>query len=204
MKEFVQLFRDVFDPERDWSKFVRKFIGVALTAGLTLTAYGIYHRNYYLPELGEESITTVLRGDPTKRENIKTLLYGIKTSSRDIKSVWLYSWPDARSVVPVMRVGIAEPPLPEGTFLLSDAETLGGYLFGHCGRLPRPFLNYTCPINGMEDSWGILIITYEPGTEGNDHSHVESVTGSIAHRIGLMLYTNPQHSSELSIFKTSK
>ncbi len=52
-------------------------------------------------------------------------------------------------------------------------------------------MNYACPINGQEDSWGILVVTYQEGREPGVPCHRK--IAAAAHRIGLLLYSNVIH-----------
>lgn len=196
MKEFTQLFRYVLAPESDWGKFSRKIISILVSATVGAFGFGMYLQ-YQNPRLGEQPVSVVLSEDKEKSEVIRRSLEALMRADSDIESVWLYSWPDARQIVPVMYVGDSINPLPTGVFSPHDAPLLGIFLFGDCGGLDRNFTNISCPINGNEDSWGVLVINYGEGYEDEIPSYVSSLAEGTGHRIGLLLYSNAQHISEV-------
>ncbi len=102
MKEFIKLFRNVLAPESDWATFIRKIISIIVTAGVTATGFGIYYNVYKAPQLGERPVSVLLEESETKEEYIRRILETIKQADPSIRSVWLYSWPDALQIVPVM------------------------------------------------------------------------------------------------------
>ena len=194
MEEFLKLFRYVLSPESDWSKFFRKSIGIIMSATL-----GAFIWNGYIDHTsrghGERAVTEVLSESDAKENQVRDVLEEIKRSDPAIESVWLYSWPDALQLVPVMYVGNSINPMPHGSFIWQDSDALGVYLFGDCAQLARPVVNYTCPINGMEDSWGVLVVVYRNGTEVS--SSQQGMVAAAARRISLIIYSNNQHVTEL-------
>lgn len=197
MEELLKLFRYAFAPESDWGKFSRKLIGIIVSASLGAFVFGIYYNRYQIPRLGERPVNVVIQSDTAKEARVRRIINALLSSDRHIESVRIYSWPDARQLVSVMNVGNPENPLPGGSFVIDDAHLLGLFLFGECGELERGFDNYTCPINGLEDSWGILVVDYGDGSNAEDHRLTNSRAAAAAHRIGLILYSNSNHLGEL-------
>ena len=120
MKEFLKLFRDVCAPESDWATFVRKIIGIIVTASVGAAGFGIYYQLYRVPQLGERPVSVLLSESEEKEEHIRDTLESIKQSNSNIRSVWLYSWPDALQIMPVMYVGDSVNPLPGGSLQRGD------------------------------------------------------------------------------------
>jgi hypothetical protein len=92
-----------------------------------------------------------------------------------------------------MYVGDSSNPLPSLVFSSRDAEHLGYFLFGECRTLDREFENLTCPINGFEDSWGIIVVT---ANEVLDPFTANEIEG-LARRVGLSVYSNNFHGSNI-------
>ena len=200
MKEFIKLFRNVLAPESDWATFIRKIISILVTAGVTATGFSIYYQVYRAPQLGEQPVSTLLAENGDKEDYIRGILETIKQSDSSIRSVWLYSWPDALQIVPVMYVGDSLNPLPGGALVRGDESAIGYWLFGDCVELDRNFVNYACPINGQEDSWGLIVISYEEGRAPTMACHRK--IAAAAHRIGLLLYSNVIHIDTITDNKT--
>ena len=161
VQSLVELLKSVFKPESDWQHFARKIIGILLSAGLGTLLWTLYldlHVN-----MGEFSVAEVLSSDSIKRERVKDLLNDLENNNNRILSVWLYSWPDARNIVPVMYAGDSVDPLPLGVFRNTDQYPVGSYVLEQCTPLERRFPNHTCPISGFQDAWGVIVVRYENG-----------------------------------------
>ena len=195
MKEFIQLFRNVLAPEKNWGTFARKVLGVTLC--VSIGAYGWKLYNSTTQPLSEQPVSVVLAGSSVREREVRELLESIKRADNRIVSIWLYSWPDARQILPVMYVGDSLNPLPHGSFIPADAEALGTFLFGRCYQLNRSFSNVTCPINGFEDSWGVIVVHYSEGTSQEHINYQLQHIDAAAQRIGLMLYSNMGHLNTL-------
>ena len=196
MKEIFDLFRNVLAPESSWGTFTRKVLGVLLC--LSVGAYGWNLYNRTKPKQGgERPVSVVISTSNSREKAVRDLLNAILRSDPNIKSIWVYSWPDARQLIPVMTIGDNTDPLPGGSFVRGDEEALGSFLFGECYSLRRQTVNTTCPISGFEDSWGIIYVRYADGTS---QEHVTSRLGIIeaaSRRVGLILYSNASHLGNL-------
>ena len=203
MKEFASLFRYVIAPERDWASFVRKLVSVLLCASLGALAFGMYSDHTKPKQLGELPVLTILEKERDKKEVIRRLMESILRSDENIKSVWLYSWPDALQLLPVMHVGDSIDPLPSGSLQRGDEYAIGAFLFGDCVEINRNFNNFSCPINGFQDSWGVLVVNYDEDpcdemADGKGHHHLhgtpqdltrgERTIHGVAQRIRNVLY----------------
>ena len=116
---------------------------------------------------------------------IRDSLNSIPTKNRDITSVWLYDWPDARNIVPISnfpRTSI--DPVPTGYWMQGDEQVIGNFVLAQCTQLDRAFINVACPIMGKEDAWGVLVVTYEQGP-------VDKIANVTAKKISETLYLLP-------------
>ena len=186
MKEFLQLFRYVLAPESDWAHFARKLINLIISLSLGALAFGMYSRYTSPKQLGERPVLTVIDSSRDKKEVVRTLLESIMRSDPSIKSVWLYSWPDSLQLLPVMYVGDSFNPLPSGTLQRGDEYAIGAFLFGDCIEITRNFNNFSCPINGFQGSWGVIVVNY--GDDGPKNPRSEQFIYGVAQRIRTLLY----------------
>lgn len=196
MKDAYDLLRNVFAPESDWSSFLRKAVGVCLAATLGVVGWMYIFLPYHTKneDPAEEPVSVVIEQYPIKEKAVRRILQLILQLSPHIRSVWLYSWPDARHLTPVMNVGDMESPIPGSAFLPGDEPAMGTFLFGRCAELPRPDRNHTCPVTGQENSWGVVTIRYDDGKGGEIPSEIKRLISSLVYRIGLILYSNQEHS----------
>lgn len=192
MGEFIKLFRNVLSPESDWATFVRKLIGLSI-AGATAVIGLHYYTQYTLRDVGEPTVEVALDRSPNKQKQVRRLIETILNLHPHVESVWVYSWPDALNLVPIMYVGDSKNPLPSSVFSTRDAGDLGYFLFGTCRELNRGFENLTCPINGFEDSWGVLVVVLDAPIDTNTMSEIEG----LSRRVGLTIYTNRSHESNI-------
>ena len=188
MKEMFRLFRNVLSPESDWPTFFRKMIGLTVAGATAVIGLNVYTQ-ITLSETGEQAVEQILDRSAEKQKQVRKLMEMILRLDKNISSVWVYSWPDALSLIPIMYVGDSQNPLPAGVFDDRDHGALGPFLFGECYSLNRAYSNHTCPINGFEDAWGVIVIVMDDGVSPSTISEIEG----LANRIGLTLYTNSTH-----------
>ncbi len=167
MKEAFETVKGVLSPEDNWSKFAMKITGLVAVAGIGLFGYNLYKTSGCVIEEEEDyevGIEEVFLEEEEKKEEVLTILDRLTRQNRDIDSVWLYDWPDARNIVPI--VGIprnSEDPLPTGYWLKGDEQVIGNFVLSQCTKLDRTYVNVACPIMGATDAWGVLIVTYRDG-----------------------------------------
>ena len=192
MKEILNLFRDVSSPESDWGSFFRKIIGVAVASAVVSVGVNVYTQ-FTLRDKGEKPAEVVLDQSKGKRQSVRRIIETILGLDPNIKSVWVYGWPDALNLTPIMFVGDRTNPIPASVFDSRDRPALGYFLFDECAELDRPFYNLTCPINGFQDSWGVIVVSFEVEPSDSLISQIEGLTN----RVGLILYTNNHHSNQI-------
>ena len=167
MKEAFETVKGVLSPEDNWSKFAMKIIGLAAVAGIGLFGFILYKTAGCVVAEEEEyevGIEEVFEEDPEKEEAVNAVLDKLTRQNRDIDTVWLYDWPDARNIVPVASIPRnSDDPLPTGYWMRGDEQVIGSFVLGRCTKLDRDFVNVACPIMGAEDAWGVLVVTYRDG-----------------------------------------
>ena len=168
MKEAFDTVKGVLSPEENWSKFAMKITGLAVVAGIGLFGYNTYKTSGCVveDEEYEVSITEVYEDEPEKELEVNSILDDLTRKNRDIESVWLYDWPDARNVVPISNYPRnSSDPLPTGYWMRGDEQVIGNFVLAQCTVLDREFPNVTCPIMGASDAWGVLVVRYREGTK---------------------------------------
>ena len=167
MKEAFDTVKGILSPEDNWSKFAMKITGLAVVAGIGLFGFNTYRSAGCVvaeEEDYEEAIEVVFEEDPTKEEEVLAVLDKLTRQNRDIDTVWLYDWTDARNIVPITGIPRnSEDPLPTGYWMRGDEQVIGSFVLGRCTKLDRSFVNVACPIMGASDAWGVLVVTYREG-----------------------------------------
>ena len=165
MKAVIDTVKSIISPEQNWSKFLMKIIGVGVVAGIGFAGYQVYTGSEE-EEGPDDSIEVIFDEDPEKKIEVENILNDLTRSNRDISSVWLYDWPDARNIVPVFNSPrTAKDTLPSGYLMPGDERVIGNFVLGSCTRLDRKFPNAACPIMGKEDAWGVLVVEYTKAPE---------------------------------------
>ena len=165
MKAVIDTVKNIISPEQNWSKFLMKIIGVGVVAGIGFAGYQVYIGSEE-DEGPDDSIEVIFDEDEDKKREVEDILNELTRSNRDISSVWLYDWPDARNIVPVFNSpSNARDPLPSGYWMPGDERVIGNFVLGSCTRLDREFPNAACPIMGKEDAWGVLVVEYTKAPE---------------------------------------
>ena len=196
LQALAELLRAIVKPESDWGKFSRKIIGLLVSASIGATIWNVYFNYQLNRNAAEVSVGEVIERDPNKETVIRELLERIKGSNREIESVWLYSWPDARNLIPIMYVGDSLNPLPLGAFREGDEYPVGAFVLGSCTEIQRRVNNYSCPINGFEDAWGVLVVRYADGYKPTEWDRRDIL--ATARRMGIILYSNDTHNGILN------
>lgn len=194
MKELLKLAKALLSVEEGWGKWARKMIGFLLIAVISIQAWEKY-QEYSLDNLRETPISALLEENREKKAEIKAWLIEMLQRYPELKGIWIYSWNDARSLIPVMNVGTGENPVPLGSFGPSDGPQIGAYVLGYCLPLNIPQPNETCPINGAEDSWGIIVFQLEDGPisihlDDDMKAVAQNISHLLYHRTGSDIYQN--------------
>ncbi|WNL51076.1 hypothetical protein SCREM2_gp157 [Synechococcus phage S-CREM2] len=194
LQALADLLKAIVKPESNWGQFSRKMLGLLISAAVSGVIWNVYF-NYQRTHTGEQAVGEVIEQNPNKKKIIRELLERIKSSNREIESVWLYSWPDSRNLIPVMYVGDSLSPVPLGSFREGDEHAVGTFVLDGCAQINRRVLNYSCSVTGFQNAWGVVVVTYPDGyvvTE-NDISDIKAT----ARRMGVVLYSNDLHNGSI-------
>lgn len=168
MNKIIEIVKGIISPEQSWSAFAMKIIGLVVVAIIAYIAFQQY-TNLNADENNQNiPIIEVFEGQPEKKTEVEELVNKLLRSDRDIQSVWLYDWVDARNVVPLMMLPRnSEDLLPTGYFMEGDEYVIGHFVLSQCTSLDRQISNIACPIMSSEDAWGVLVVTYQEGVTAN-------------------------------------
>ena len=54
-------------------------------------------------------------------------------------------------------------PIPLGSFREGDELPVGTFVLNGCASIDRRVLNFSCSVNGFQDAWGVVVVTYPEG-----------------------------------------
>lgn len=184
LDKLIQLVEEIIGPETGWDRFLRKSISIMLVAALGAYSWDRY-TEYIAPVVEvETSVEASLTANPSKRKLVQRELDVLLKILPNASSVWLYSWPDARHLRPVMSAGEGPDPMPLGYLRHGDEDTIGHFVLGKCTQLPRNFVNVSCPVIGIQDAWGVLIVVYNEEPPSRPEA-VEITAEKISHIVYL-------------------
>lgn len=194
LQALADLLKAIVKPESNWGQFSRKMLGLLISAAVSGVIWNVYF-NYQRTHKGEQAVGEVIEQNPNKKKIIRELLERIKSSNREIESVWLYSWPDARNLSPVMYVGDSLNPVPLGSFREGDEHAVGTFVLDGCAQIDRRVQNYSCSVTGFQNAWGVVVVTYPEGyvITDNDINDIKAT----ARRMGVVLYSNDLHNGSI-------
>jgi len=168
MNNIIEAIKSIISPEQNWSAFAMKITGLVVVAVIAYVGFQQY-TNLTIEEDNQNiPIIEVFEKQPEKQTEVEDLLGKLLRSDRDINSVWLYDWVDARNVVPLMMFPRnSDDLLPTGYFMEGDEYVIGHFVLSQCTSLDRDAPNIACPIMSTDDAWGVLVVTYQDGVEPN-------------------------------------
>ena len=185
MKAAIETVKNIISPEQNWSKFLMKIVGLSAISAIGLIGFKAYNESKIADDGKDKAISVLFEEKPKKKLEVEALLNSIPTKNRDINSIWLYDWPDARNIVPISNFPrTSVDPIPTGYWLKGDEQVIGNFVLAQCTKLDRTFINVACPIMGKEDAWGVLVVTYEQGP-------VDKIANISAKKISEILYLLP-------------
>ena len=166
MDKIFTIIKSIISPEQNWSAFAMKIIGLVVVAVISFVGFKQYTNLTVEEDNQNIPIVEVFEKQPEKKNEVDDLLNKLLRSDRDINSVWLYDWVDARNVVPlIMLPRNSEDLLPTGYWMEGDEYVIGHFVLNSCTSLDRDVTNYACAIISTEDAWGVLVVTYVDGSE---------------------------------------
>ena len=186
MEEALKLLNTLFSPTNSWGNFVRKSLTTVLVASIGAYAYNRYE---YATRSSWEDLplhTAIEEGNRKEKaqEYVNDMMREYQTS---INSIWVYSWPDARNLLPVIQSGHHANPLPLNYFQMQDATAIGQLALEQCAEVDRPNRSLiACPIIAANDAWGVTIFEIKEGVDRPDYWR--STFGALTHKLSNFIY----------------
>lgn len=186
-KTLADLLKFELGPEKDWQTFLRKVLSTILLAGCL--SFGINEWQSFNDTEGwsDRPLHTRIERPGVKDSVIKYLNIVYEQHSNHLQSIWVYSWPDARTLLPVAHVGNPTDPIPVGYFTVKDAGAVGAMVFEQCATLER-YNNHliVCPIFAENDAWGVVVFVCD-SPEQAPHDW-RNMFRSLAHKLSHIIY----------------
>ena len=172
-------------PGKTWGCFARKTISTILVA--SIGAYGFTQYQKLQRSHWEDLPLHTAIAEGSIAAEVQDYLDKLIQADPSLRSVWLFSWPDARSLIAVAHAGHHVNPLPLGYFIRSDALTIGELALDQCSCLKRPDRKLlACPIIQENDAWGVVVFEHKTGTDRpTGYKHVYSALG---HKLSNIIY----------------
>ena len=187
MDKVLDLIASMVSPGKTWGCFFRKTLSTLLVASIGAYGFNVYQRMERSHWEDLPLHTAISKGDIS--QNVQQYLDGLRKSDPGIRSIWVYSWPDARTLLPVAHTGSHINPLPLGYFIRSDAKVVGQLVFQQCECLKRTGKKLlACPIMAENDAWGVIVFEHELGTERPNGYRL--TYAALAHKLSNIIYHN--------------
>jgi len=185
MDKVLDIIAQMVSPGKTWGCFYRKTLSTLLVAAIGAYGFNVYQR-YERSHWEDLPLHTAIEeGDISDR--VQSYLDKLKQSDPGIKSIWIYSWPDSRSLIPVAHSGHHINPLPLGYFISTDVKTVGELVLESCSCLNRPGKKLlACPIIAENDAWGVVVFEHVVGTERPPN--YKSFYAALANKLSIIIY----------------
>ena len=180
--KILNLIEKLIVPEKTWGGFLRKSISTVLVASLSVCGYNLY-RNHERSHWELLPLHTAIEQRSDIKPNVRLYIDTIVRTNPHVDGVWVYSWPDARNLLPVIHSGSSEDPIPLGYFLVEDYMEVGLMSMEQCTSLQRNSLLYACPIVAENDSWGVVVFVLN-----KDSINLIGEMAALAHKISTIIY----------------
>lgn len=186
MEELAKLLSAIVSPGKDWGTFSRKILSTLLVA--SLGAYGFSQYRAMNESHWESLPLHVAIEKDDRRQQAQTYLDHLMRAHEDkLKGVWVYSWPDARTLMPVIHAGHQRDPMPIGYFQIKDATSVGQLVMERCAEIERLETKLTaCPIMAENDAWGVVI--FEAKDDTNRPRGWQSIYAALTHKLSHIIY----------------
>ena len=185
-KPLVELLKFELSPEKDWQTFIRKVLSTFIFMIVAVFSVDQY-RSFTADGWEDRPLhNRIDRGD-TKSDVIKYLEVVFRRHQSHLSSIWVYSWPDARTLIPVAHVGSPVNPIPLGYFTVNDSGAVGAMVMEQCAILEQTYSNLiACPIFAENDAWGVIVFVCEhPDKAPHDW---RNMFRSLAHKLSHIIY----------------
>jgi len=187
LDKLIDLIASMVSPGKTWGCFARKTLSTILVA--SIGAYGFTQYQSLQRSHWEDLPLHTAIAEGNISAEVQEYLEKLIKKDPSLRSVWLYSWPDARSLIAVAHAGNHVNPLPLGYFLRSDALVIGELVLAECSCLKRPEKKLlACPVITENDAWGVVVFEHEPGEKRPDgYKHVYS---ALTHKLSNIIYNH--------------
>ena len=187
MDKVIDLITTMVSPGKTWGCFFRKTLSTLLVASIGAYGFNAYQR-LERSHWEDLPLHTAVQEEGVS-ESVQEYLEKLIDKDPGLKSVWLYSWPDARSLIPVAHAGSAINPIPLGYFIHTDALTIGELALERCSCLQRIGQKLlACPIIAENDAWGVLLFEHNPAIDRK--GDYKSIYAALAHKLSHVIYHN--------------
>ena len=182
----LKQIRKIIDPGDSWSKFFRKSLSTLLVASIAMFGYSVYSRDTRSHWEDLPLHVAIKKGDIS--DQVQEYLERLVRHDDRLRSVWVYSWPDARTLLPVASAGHAANPMPLGYFLASDYKEVGTLVMELCTQMERPHKTITvCPIMADNDAWGVIAFELKDGDPRPNNWR--AVYAALTHKLSHIIYS---------------
>jgi len=181
-EKLFELLSQIISPGKTWGCFFRKTLSTLLVASIGAYSFNAYQR---LERSSWEDLplhTAIAEGDIASE--VQRYLDKLIQADDNLDSVWVYSWPDARSLIPTIHAGSHVNPLPLGYFLVDDYKQVGALAMEMCVELNRPLHLVACPVIAENDAWGVVVFNLK----GYKANHWRSVYQAFTHKLSNLIY----------------
>ncbi len=188
VKEFIKLLEQMTSPGKTWASFARKALSTMMAAScgvLVFTGYQSLQRSHWedLP------LHTAIQKNGVANEVQQYLDHLVREHGDHLLSIWVYSWPDARTLIPVAHAGFHVNPVPLGYFRVTDATPVGQLVMEQCATLKRLDKKLTaCPIMTENDAWGVIV--FECSADKHRPDRWRSIYATLAHKLSHIIYSD--------------
>ena len=181
-KEFIKLLEQIVSPGKTWGCWARKALSTVLAAGVGVVGFNAYER-LQRSHWEDLPLHTAITKDG-KAFQVQQYLDGLLRADQNLESVWVYSWPDARTLQPVAHAGFHVNPLPLGYFWVTDYKEVGALVMEKCTELNRHLHLVACPIMAENDAWGVAVFNLKERKQ----DHWRSVYAALTHKLSHIIY----------------
>ena len=188
MEELAKLLTSIVSPGKDWGTFSRKVLSTLLVfciGAYSFSKYEDMNRSHWedLP------LHTAIEVGGRRGEAQAYLDTLMRAHQGMIKGIWVYSWPDARTLIPVLHSGHQKNPMPIGYFQVKDAYSVGQLVMEQCAEIERLGSRLTaCPIMAENDAWGVVI--FEVCEDKAPETNWRSIYAALTHKLSHIIYNH--------------
>ncbi len=186
MEKIIELITRLVNPGKTWGDFLQKIISVLLLTFLGVYAFNEYENKTNKSHWDDLPLHVAIKKDGRKEE-VQIYLNRLLAADKDLISVWVYSWPDARTLIPAANAGGHNDPVPLGYFRRTDSTLVGELVMEFCDCLNRPSQKLlACPIMAENDAWGVVVFEHKVNTDRPKKYKATYI--ALAHKLSHIIY----------------